>query len=137
MVTMSELSNDQQENIIGSAITMIQALSEAFGPEHGIKVWETMSEILGPGVKETVFMAMLSGRSSGLITIKAIPVDRRDTLSKISVIKCIRNYTGMGLKEAKDVSDELWIGADKILDVKWQDRPKFANDLRNIGVMTL
>lgn len=133
-MNLNDLDEIHKENIIGSTINLIQALSEGFGPEVGMDLYDNISNHLGTGTKEAVFMTMLSGRSAGTIMIRGIPEQKRLSISRIDVIKCIRNYTGFGLKEAKDVMDELFYGADKILKIDWQKRNDFARDIRKIGV---
>ena len=50
----------------------------------------------------------------------------------VAVIKCIRNYTGMGLKEAKDIWDASKL---QLTDIRVEpDRQRdFARELRNLG----
>jgi hypothetical protein len=66
-----------------------------------MELWDTISSTLDPDVKGQIFFTMLTGEYGKRITIRAV----RPYTGKVALIKEIRNLTGLGLKEAKDLSD--------------------------------
>lgn len=92
---------EHKDEIIASGISFMRSITEAYGAETGMELWDTISSTLDPDVKGQIFFTMLTGEYGKRITIRAV---RPDT-GKVALIKEIRNLTGLGLKEAKDLSD--------------------------------
>ncbi len=100
MIDWNSLSNEEQDRIVGDGLALMQTITEICGSESGMAIWDQFASALGDDVKAAVFFSMMTGQSSGNIRIKSYPSNQ-----KISVIKLIRTYTGLGLKEAKDLSE--------------------------------
>ena len=100
------LSEQQREYIISSGLELMNAITSAFGPDEGIATWEKVSEAMGETFKHELFMAMLSGRASGGISLRWRNIGNNGT-QYVQFIKILRNFTGWGLKEAKDFADDL------------------------------
>lgn len=81
-----------------ASIRFVKAISEEYGTEKSHEIWEAMSELIDPNLKMAVFGAMLNGEGEDIVLIDHGP-------QKINVIKCIRQYLDVGLKEAKDISE--------------------------------
>lgn len=95
----NELSDGDKGNIVVASTDLLKAITKAFGPEHGLKLWDDLANCLGAEIKGDVFINMLTGESCGEVTITSTGPNF------INCIKTIRTYSGMGLKEAKDLAD--------------------------------
>lgn len=124
------------DTVIFDGIKFLESLTMYYGPEKGMAVWESMGEAMGREIKGKVFFAMLSGTTTGRIRLAASSAvhtsSQGGTSNAVPVIKCIRTYTGFGLKEAKDLWD-----LSKTQTVEITCRPdqqrEFARDLRDLG----
>jgi hypothetical protein len=96
-----------KERIVASGINFMRDITEAYGAEDGMVLWSQIASVLDPDVKGQIFFAMLTGEYGSRITIRDY---ERNNTNKVSVIKAIRNVTGLGLKEAKDQADILMQG---------------------------
>lgn len=81
--------------VVRSARAFIRSLCETYGHTQGMDVWDKIREVLGDQAASDIFLGMLTGDYQGL-TVKSVGH------LKIEAIKEVRNFTGMGLKEAKD-----------------------------------
>jgi hypothetical protein len=102
MIDWNSLSAEQQDRIVGDGLALMLSLTEIVGPDEGLAMWDDMSMRLGDDAKAAIFFAMLSGNGLGTVRIHHYPPNY-----KVHVIKLIRTYTGTGLKEAKDISEEV------------------------------
>lgn len=130
---IDQLSEQQSDAIIGSGLELMKAITEAFGPEDGLKTWEVFAETMGSDFKHAIFMAMLTGKSAGFVSIFG---DKHmiTNVNKIETIKVIRSATGWGLKESKDFVDDLFLGTTKNLKVKFGSRSPLLQDLAKLGI---
>ena len=129
-----ELSQMQEEEIVTAGIEFIRVLTEQLGPERGQEAWEAISSALGNDIKGKIFFAMLVGHFPRRVTLHG---SRNNLISnnKIPVIKVIREHTGMGLKEAKDVADEVERGRTQHIEVMQAGTsPRCRLELRRLGV---
>jgi hypothetical protein len=111
-----ELTQAQEEEIVAAGIEFIRVLTEQLGPERGQEAWETISSALGNDIKGKIFFAMLTGDHPRRITLQGRRNSQRLN-DKIEVIKVIREYTGLGLKNAKDVADNVEWGHNQFIEV--------------------
>ena len=117
--------------IVQNGTMFMRSITKAYGTEEGMNLWETIANTLDPAIKGEIFFAMLTGNS----------YDDRITISKstgpdrVAQIKAIRTVTGLGLKEAKDLHDELWIGGNPIT-VKCNPKNRITSirELQNSGL---
>jgi hypothetical protein len=125
-----------KERIIQDGILFISSITEAYGPEIGIKLWEQIASVLDPSVKGEIFFAMISGHYQGRIRLHIEDLTYDIPLSKIEIIKTIRSYTGLGLKEAKDIIDNLLMGKSQdIVLLQEKDRYTAIRDFKKLGVL--
>ena len=106
----------------------MRSITECYGSEKGMELWTSIADTLGKEVKGEIFFAMVSGEYTTKIKVSGTVADR------IASIKTIRTFTGLGLKEAKDISDEMQSGKVvylKILDPKF--RMNAIRELRSVG----
>lgn len=121
------MDNVTLDALVVDGVRFLESITNHYGPEKGMEVWETIANAVGTEVKGKIFFAMITGRRSGYVKF------RSGTASNaVSVIKCIRSYTNSGLKEAKDHWDlskhqTVTIEVDPGLHVA------FEKDLRNLG----
>jgi hypothetical protein len=104
------IPEDHKANIIGTGLEFLRAITECYGAEKGMELWEQISSVLDPNVKGEMFFAMLTGEYNDVVTIKGIGASA--SLQAVQSIKTIRQVSGLGLKEAKDMYDRLRAGYD-------------------------
>ena len=120
---------EHKQDVIQSGINFMRSITEAFGTDEGMKLWNTISETLDPDIKGQIFFALLTGEYNGIITLTGSQV----SANKVALIKAIRSVTGVGLKEAKDVCDNLWSGKPQKLNVDPKNRNLALRELRDAG----
>jgi hypothetical protein len=91
-----------KDEIISTGLSFLRSITEAYGAETGMELWDTIATTLDPDVKGQIFFSMITGGSANSITIRSAK-----TTDKVAVIKAIRQVTGLGLKDAKDQADIL------------------------------
>ena len=97
---------EHRDEVISSGISFLRSITLAYGQEVGLELWDTIADTLDKDVKGQIFFAMLTGESGSRITIR--DYDRAPQGgNKITIIKAIREVTGLGLKDAKDQADIL------------------------------
>lgn len=115
---------DHKQAIIQDGMHFMRSITECYGHEDGMKLWDQIASVLDPSVKGEIFFALLTGQHADRMNISCeANVDNR-----VAQIKAIRMATGLGLKEAKDISDEMIQGKIKLITL--QDPSKRANTLR-------
>ena len=125
------LSEKDRHDLVGAGISFMQTVADIYGAEKGMELWSTIADTVDPSLKADVFMAMLKGnfRQDKIATKQAFqgPVP-----NKVGLIKTIRAYDrrNLGLKEAKDIADQLETGRQVILEVHPEIRPTFVVELR-------
>ena len=95
-------TNINEARLIQGGLAFIHCITECYGAEDGIKLWEQISTVIDPTLKGKIFFAMITGDFNNKITAR---ISNANTYSKVEVIKAIRNVSGFGLKEAKDLVD--------------------------------
>lgn len=124
------IPEEHKSAIISDGIAFMRSITECYGTDMGMQLWDQICQVLDPNVRGEIFLAMLSGEfSPGRISIQGVVPDR------IQVIKTIREVTGLGLKEAKDLNDLMQLG--QAVTIKVQDgltRQYAADKLRQLGV---
>lgn len=115
--------------IISAGMHFMRAITEAYGVEDGMRLWDTIANTLDPDVKGEIFFAMITGDYNDRIHIRAIGHDR------IATIKAFRNHDKrrLGLKEAKDLSDLCQSGKVITLEVEPKHRIQIERELTAIG----
>lgn len=118
-----------KEDIIQSGINFMRSITEAYGTDEGLRLWDTIASTLDPDVKGEIFFAMLTGDYNGIINVASF----QQGSDRVWRIKSIRAVTGLGLKEAKDLSDMLDSGKAIKLNVNPKQRQEALSELRNAG----
>lgn len=108
----------------------MRAITEAYGAEEGMQLWDQIASVLDPDVKGQIFFAMLTGTHNDTIIVRGV---NHTNLDRIRCIKEVRNWTGFGLKEAKDACDSVYSGGTVRLTVKPAEHHQAVMGLRNVG----
>jgi ribosomal protein L7/L12 len=125
-----ENSEDSLNRVIGDGIMFLQSLTEHYGSEKGIEVWNAMGDTMGAEVKGKIFFSMLCGHTGRRVKFKA---DNAAASNAVAVIKCIRTHTGLGLKESKDIWDSSKIGYGEVEVPTANDARALARELKTFG----
>lgn len=122
------IPSEHKEAIIGSGLEFMRSITNCYGSEEGMKLWEAIASTLDSSVKGEIFFAMITGDYNSNLRVSGTVNDR------VRSIKTIRTYTGLGLKEAKDLSDEIQSGKTVVLKLaRPEDRTHAIFDLRSCG----
>lgn len=120
---------DHKEDVIQSGINFLRSITEAYGNDEGMQLWENIAKILDPDVKGQIFFALLTGQYNGIINIhSSVP-----NANKVWRIKALRAVANLSLKEAKELCDTLDSGKAIKLNVDPKTRNSALSELRNAG----
>lgn len=100
---------EHKDEVVQTGISFMRAITDAFGADEGMRLWDTIATTLDPDVKGAIFFTLLTGESSNRITVRGVS-GNPGLPDKVQLIKSIRVVTGLGLKEAKDHADVLMGG---------------------------
>lgn len=125
------LTDEQMDMIVSDGIAFIRSITNAYGSEEGMKLWETIADTLDPDIKGKIFFAMLIGGHENRVNLNGIT----NNANKISCIKFIRQYTGYGLVEAKNTYESVAWGNKVSLKVDPVVRREFIDNLRDSGMI--
>ena len=107
----------------------MRSITEAYGADEGMRLWETIAGTLDPEVKGQIFFAMITGTHNNRIVLRRVGPNT----DRVARIKEIRSWSGLGLKEAKDASDMVEMGKPMSLAVKPQEYAQAVVGLRRVG----
>lgn len=116
--------------VISTGLHFLRAITEAYGPDEGMRLWETIANTLDPNVKGQIFFAMLTGTHNDTVVVRGVNLNGVD---KVKCVKEIRNWTGLGLKEAVDAVNQVDSGNVARLTVKPAEHHRAVVSLRNVG----
>ena len=123
-----DLDQNKKDAVLSASMNLMQVITEVWGTDRGIELWDSIATTLGPDVKGALFFAMISGEGLGDVVLSRV-----NTNQAIPIIKTIRSATGFGLKEAKDI---YYAARDRGV-VKFAVNPKnrmgLLRDLRGVG----
>lgn len=123
------IPEDHKDAIITNGLHFMRSITEAYGADEGMRLWETIASTLDPDVKGQIFFAMITGTHNNRIVLKRVGLNT----DRVARIKEIRNWTVLGLKEAKDVSDMAELGKPTSITVKPQEYGSAVVGLRKVG----
>ena len=120
---------EHKGKVISAGMHFMRAITEAYGPDEGMRLWDSIANTLDPDVKGEIFFAMITGEYNDRIHVRAIGHDR------VATIKAFRNYDKrrLGLKEAKDLSDLCQMGKVITLEIDPRNRIQIEKELLAIG----
>lgn len=122
---------EHKEDVIQSGINFMRSITEAYGSDEGMKLWDGIASVLDPDVKGQIFFAMLTGEYTHIIHVTG----HNTGADFVRMIKTVRNVDrrGLGLKEAKDMCDALRAGKAFKLEVNPESRAMSLSELRKAG----
>jgi hypothetical protein len=123
------IPEDHKDAIVTNGLHFMRSITEAYGADEGMRLWETIASTLDPDVKGQIFFAMITGTHNNRIVLKRVG----SNTDRVARIKEIRNWTILGLKEAKDVSDMAELGKPTSISVKPQEYAMAVVGLRKVG----
>lgn len=123
------IPEEYKNEIVSTGVEFMRSITNCYGNDQGLALWEQICKVLDPDLKGELFFAMLTGELSGQMRISGYCENR------VAVIKAMREVSGLGLKEAKDLNDLMQNGQTVTLTVKQGLTRRYAAELlRNVGV---
>lgn len=124
-----DVPNPDFDCVVEDAVRLLESMSTLYGAERAMEMWSAMGREIGDEVKAQVFMTMLTGHGGTRVRVR-----RGDCAQVVEAIKCIRRYTGFGLKEAKDQWD-LTASKEVILGCATREYARnLRRELRDLGM---
>jgi hypothetical protein len=99
------IPEEHKTAIISNGLHFMRSITEAYGAEKGMELWEKIADTLDPEVKGQIFFAMITGTYNDKIEIRGVTMMGQN--NAVACIKAIRQFSGLGLKESKDMYDRL------------------------------
>lgn len=130
---MNNEIEDTLSEVVADGVVFLTSLTRHYGADKAMAVWEAMNESLGNEVKGKVFVKMLTGESLSDVTFAAGP---ESGTNAVAIIKCIREYTGYTLKEAKDTWEESKSRSVTVKISNVHSRKTFIYNLKSLGCRT-
>ena len=128
------MNDENRRQLISDGIAFMRSITDQYGTETGLQLWDRICEVLDPNVKGEIFIAMLTGDTRARLNISCHP-DQYSTY-RIPHIKAIREVTGLSLKEAKDLSDLMANNQPVSITIKEGFSRQYARDvLKNAGLI--
>lgn len=127
MYTVDTLRDD----LISDSILFLRSICQYYGSEKGMEAWTTISKVLGDDIRSEIFINMLTG-GNFVIQISRSPDSAPNA---IAVIKLIRQATGLGLKEAKDIWEKTNYGVAKLKLSLSINRSELISELQARGMI--
>jgi hypothetical protein len=104
------IPKEHESQVLQSGIHFMRSIAEAYGSEEGMKLWDTIASTLDPDIKAKIFIALLTGEYNDQLTLRLDLAKFDRVVNRVEGIRTIRMATGLGLKEAKDIHDNLAAG---------------------------
>lgn len=127
------IPEEHKTAIISNGLHFMRSITECYGAEKGMELWEQITSVLDPEVKGQIFFAMITGTYNDRIQIKSVA----ENANAVWCIKAIRQWTGLGLKEAKDIFDRVRnrgpFGDAQPIKIKHEDYHNAVSELRKVG----
>jgi hypothetical protein len=129
------LSEEFKTAIITGGMQFMRTITEAYGAEKGMALWDTIASTLDPEVKCQIFFAMITGQYDSKLHVSYNHVTPRQSVNAVAAIKAIRTVTGCGPNEAKDMWDNMRDTGQRIVLTVNPDKLKTARtELINSGL---
>lgn len=131
------IPEDHKTAIITNGLHFMRSITEAYGADKGMELWDTITSALDPDIKGQIFFAMITGTYNDRVHLKGL--GNLAVTNGVSCIKEIRTWSGLGLKESKDIYDRLRnrtfdsSPSQEFVKVKHEEYHKAVAGLRNVG----
>ena len=123
------IPEDHSTAVVSTGLHFMRAITEAYGTDEGLRLWDTIASTLDPDVKGQIFFAMITSTHNDTILLSSVYTGA----DAVSCIKEIRNWTGYGLKEAKDTLDLVRGKLTAKIKVKPSEHHRATTGLRKVG----
>lgn len=123
------IPENHNDAVISTGLHFMRAITEAYGTDEGLRLWDTIAGTLDPDVKGQIFFAMITGTHNDTILLSSVYAGA----DVVSCIKEIRVWTGYGLKEAKDTLDSVRAKRAVKIKVKPAEHHLATASLRKVG----
>ena len=74
------IPEEHKAAIITSGISFLRSITEAYGSDEGMKLWDAIADTLDPSVKGEIFFAILRGEYQDHIILKGVAHNTRSSL---------------------------------------------------------
>lgn len=127
------IPEEHKTAIITNGLHFMRAITEAYGADEGLKLWEQIAGVLEDDVKGQIFFAMITGQYNDRIHLKGLTTMASN--NAVACIKELRTWSGLGLKDSKDIYDRLRdrVAAQEFLKVSPEQYSQAVAGLRNVG----
>lgn len=129
------IPKEHETGILQSGIHFMRAITEAYGSEEGMKLWDTIANTLDPDIKGKIFIALLTGEYNDQLIIRLDINIYRGIVNRVEGIKAIRTVSGLGLKEAKEIHDNLALGKTEKITIDPATRTQAINLLAGVYIL--
>ena len=99
------IPEEHKTAIISNGIHFMRSVTDAYGADEGMKLWDSITSVLDEDIRGQIFFAMITGSYNDRIHLKGI--GNLGNNNAVACIKEIRTWSGLGLKESKDIYDRL------------------------------
>lgn len=133
------IPEEHKTSVISNGLHFMRSITEAYGADEGLKLWEQIAGVLDSDVKGQIFFAMITGQYNDRILIKGL--GHAGVNNGVACIKEIRQWTGLGLKDSKDIYDRMRnrtytdAPSTEYLKVSPEQYSQAVAGLRNVGFM--
>jgi hypothetical protein len=114
--------------LIQSGIDFMRVITEAYGQDEGIQLWNTIADTLDPSLKGDIFFALITGEF-----INTVKIIKYTGGNFVQLIKAIRTVSDYSLKDAKDIADEVIAGRTGTIIVEPRLRSHAISTLQAIN----
>ena len=129
------IPKEHEPQVLQSGIHFMRSITEAYGSEEGMRLWDAIASTLDPDIKAKIFVALLTGEFNDQLTIQMDMVRYQAVVNRVEGIKAIRMATGLGLKEAKDIHDNLAAGKVEKITIDPAIRTQTIGYLASVFIM--
>jgi hypothetical protein len=129
------IPKDHEPQLLQSGIHFMRSITEAYGSEEGMRLWDAIASTLDPDIKGKIFIALLTGEYNDQLTLQIDMVKYRGHVNRVEGIKAIRMATGLGLKEAKDIHDNLALGKVEKITIDPATRTQTIRNLDSVFIL--
>ena len=131
---MSDTTDTEQlrAQLIADGVTFLQSIAAVYGSERAQEVWSALGDAMGVDIKNEVFMYLLAYPDGGL-QVRFQHTHASQNMI-VSAIKSIRAASGLGLKEAKDLSDAAKYGFAAVRAANSEAARTLRRELRSFGL---
>jgi hypothetical protein len=129
------IPKDHEPQLLQSGIHFMRSITEAYGSEEGMRLWDAIASTLDPDIKGKIFIALLTGQYNDQLTLQIDMVKYRGHVNRVEGIKAIRMSTGLGLKEAKDIHDNLALGKVEKITIDPATRTQTIRNLDSVFIL--